>query len=476
MGGNLRTVSREDPSLADRLEVWLSENRKAMVEDIFTAIETPSIKGPATETEPYGPDCANMLKVMGKMAEKAGFSMENLENHCGTTILPGTGEETIGIFSHVDTVPLGEGWSFPPFTPFLKEGYLYGRGATDDKGPAVAALYVMKCLRDLKIPLKHNIMVYWGCDEESTMDDLRYYLQHREPPKFSLVPDARFSVCCGEKGIASVKLAMDLKGTGIRHIEAGSSENVVPAFAEAQLECTPREAARLMAAPQLEVVFANGAATVHGSGIAAHAAFPEHSENALDKLLQVLSQTAYANPETNRALDTLGCLAKGYLGKGLGIQAEDPFFGPLTCVAGLARTEGGRLELSLNIRYPISTSGEKIRSRIQSFCRERGVELVSFDDNAPAYMDPNGQIPVLLNELCCQVLKEDFAPYSMGGGTYARHLPNALACGPLNKHLDRPGGSKRGGGHQPDECICLESLENLIRIYVRAIARIDQMI
>lgn len=68
----------------------------------------------------------------------------------------GEGEETLGILAHVDVVPVGEGWTYPPFSGTIADGKIFGRGTLDDKGPAMMCLYCMKALKDLKIPLRRK--------------------------------------------------------------------------------------------------------------------------------------------------------------------------------------------------------------------------------------------------------------------------------------------------------------------------------
>lgn len=476
MERDLCAVNPEEKELLDQLERWVEENRDQMVRDIFTAIAVKSVSGEPQGCYPYGLGCGKMLDTMSALAAGAGFPFHNHCYHCGTVELKGSGPDTIGIFAHVDTVEEGRNWSSDPFVPFLQDGYIYGRGATDDKGPAVAALYVLKCLRDLKIPLRHNVLLYFGCDEEARMRDLRYYLEHNPPPVLSLIPDARFSVCSGEKGIIRARLLLDLEGTAIRFLRAGSGENVVPNLAEMGLACTAREAAQLMACPDIGVTFANGIATIQAEGISGHAAFPENAENAVERLVKSVIAAEVVSGRTADVLAVLSRLSAGYLGEELGIAAQDDFFGPLTSVASLVQSDEEKLTVTLNIRYPIATDGATIRQQLEEFAAATGLVLESYKDDPPAYVAPDSPVVRMLNDLCCQVLGQEFSPYSMGGGTYARRLPSAMACGPLNRYLDRPGGTRRGGGHQPDECICLESLENLIKIYVRAIAQIDGMI
>ena len=49
---------------------------------------------------------------------------------------------------HLDVVPEGEGWRLDPYSGTVEDGYIYGRGTLDDKGPMVAALFAMKALKD----------------------------------------------------------------------------------------------------------------------------------------------------------------------------------------------------------------------------------------------------------------------------------------------------------------------------------------
>ena len=111
-----------------------------------------------------------------------------------------TGQE-IGIFVHLDVVHEGNGWTTEPYKPVIKDGWLYGRGSADNKGPAAAALYSMKYLKEQEVPLEHTIRLYLGCSEERGMKEMQYYTSHYPAPEFSFTPDASFPVCYGEKGI-----------------------------------------------------------------------------------------------------------------------------------------------------------------------------------------------------------------------------------------------------------------------------------
>ena len=119
----------------------------------------------------------------------------------------GQGDETIGILVHLDVVPEGRGWTYPPYGAEIHNGKIFGRGAFDDKGPAMAALFALKTLKDAEIQFSRKVRVIFGTDEESGMEDIEYYLKHAEMPDMSFSPDAEYPIINGEKGILTFKIA-----------------------------------------------------------------------------------------------------------------------------------------------------------------------------------------------------------------------------------------------------------------------------
>ena len=66
------------------------------------------------------------------------------------------------MLSHLDVVPAGEGWTSDPYTLTVDDTALRGRGVTDDKGPAIAALYAMAIARELYPDLPHGVRLWLG--------------------------------------------------------------------------------------------------------------------------------------------------------------------------------------------------------------------------------------------------------------------------------------------------------------------------
>lgn len=150
---------------------WLEEVEKrkdALLEDLFRQLKIASVRDDeaATEEAPVGPGPKAALEDFMKMAEEDGFKTEQFGPWAGH-VEAGEGEELLGILGHVDVVPVGTGWDTDPFEPVIKDGRIYARGSSDDKGPTVAAYFALKLLRDLGLELNQRVRIIVGTDEES---------------------------------------------------------------------------------------------------------------------------------------------------------------------------------------------------------------------------------------------------------------------------------------------------------------------
>lgn len=75
-------------------------------------------------------------------------------------------KESVDIYTHLDVVPAGEGWSTPPFEPVIKDGRMYGRGTADSKGSVAALLTALRIMNELGLESKYNLRVALTTDEE----------------------------------------------------------------------------------------------------------------------------------------------------------------------------------------------------------------------------------------------------------------------------------------------------------------------
>ncbi len=159
----------------EKIEVYMKEHTQEMIEDICELCRINSEKMPAEEDMPYGPGAAECLDAALDMAEGYGFEVQDYDGYVGCVDFDSSLPKQLDILAHLDVVPAGEGWQVTEaFEPVVKDGNLYGRGTADDKGPAVAALYAMRAVKELGIPLKKNVRLIMGTDEESGSYDIKH--------------------------------------------------------------------------------------------------------------------------------------------------------------------------------------------------------------------------------------------------------------------------------------------------------------
>jgi len=74
------------------------------------------------------------------------------------------------LLAHQDVVPVEAGtekdWEAPPFLGEIRDGHVYGRGATDDKGYLIAVMEAIETLLALGFEPKRTVMLGFGHDEE----------------------------------------------------------------------------------------------------------------------------------------------------------------------------------------------------------------------------------------------------------------------------------------------------------------------
>lgn len=459
--------------MADRLEAWIESAREPLVGDLMDLVRINSVSVPQAGVYPYGEACARVLEKSMEIARRRGFTPRNHANHCVTLTLPGKSDKELGIFCHLDVVEAGGGWQSDPFTPFLRDGHIFGRGATDNKGPAVAMLSLLEFLRREQKPLEHTLLLYLGGSEENGMPDLQWYLAHEKPPELSLTPDAQFSVCNGEKGHLTGTVTVPAAGNLVS-LEGGCSTNAVPDTACAVLRCDARALRdRLDEGFRVEAV--EQGAQVRAYGLSAHAAFPDSGDNAVVKLCRGLLRSGQTDAAAAKLLNTYVKLFGDCRGEGLGIACADSASGHLTAVGGCLRMAAGNLEQTLDVRYPVTADGAELAADLTRTVVHAGFTVCGIQDSPPLYYPEDHPMIKLLNDTCNEVLGTSLKPYVIGGGTYARKLPMATAYGHLLRSRPRPGGGARGGGHQVDECVNIKGLEDLMRVYLPALLRMDKL-
>lgn len=461
------------------LERWIDENMNSLTRDIIELVNIPSISVETGDPEkPYGEACRDALEKVREISQRMGFYVENHHNTCGTLLWKGETDSEIGIFGHLDVVPEGTGWSYEPYNAVVDRNCIIGRGAADNKGPSMAALYALKYLKETGWNPKHSLRFFFGLNEENGMKDIQYYIENHPMPAFSFTPDAAFPVCHGEKGIMTIDADYDIKFSNLKEFSSGVASNAVPSDAYAIVEGLDMNPGNALAGKDVHRVEScgNGSFKIIAKGIAAHAAFPDGSDSAEVKLAKILKDSNLMDDKARGLLNSIASIFGDYYGMGLGVPYEDDLSGKLTHIGGVARTSEGMFRQNINIRYPISADREKMTSQIRKVLQEGGFSIANITDSPPMHVDKNQTVVQVLTDISNKHLGTSLSPYVMGGGTYARRLKNAVGYGPGTPGSEDMFGPERGRGHQPDEYIGLDRLKKAIAIYAEAILAIDEII
>ncbi len=471
--------------LYNKIDFWFENNKDRLIQDIIRLLRIESISDPAELVGPFGKGCHDAMDEMLKIGEEHGFYTENHEYNVGTI---GNKKKdfknTIGFWNHLDVVPVGNNWYYSPFEPVLKEDFLIGRGAQDNKGPAIGMLYVMKCIRELEIPMKHELCLFVGCDEERGMKDIEYYKSHYPTPKLSMIADSGFPVCYGEKGIVEGCMISNAKVSGkIYDLYGGSASNMIPDFAVAVLERTADLERELKTmGTNLEVSLEASRIILKAQGTSKHSAFPEGSNNAIHELCHTLSQFSCLDPEDLHLLRSVSNMSKEYYGENFDIAYRDEVSGPTTCAATILSLEKGRIVLTLNIRYAITADTDKLFSCLMIHAQKAGFSWKKDRNSKPNYFPRQHPAVDLLTNTYNELTGEKKEAFVMGGGTYARKLPNAFAYGIggmeedtidkiIKNKLFQPG---HGGAHEPDEGLNLRLFLKAMKIYTMSIIAMNE--
>lgn len=440
--------------------------REPMTETLARWIKIPSVKADSEPGAPFGAQVRKALDVALEDAAKMGFEVRNFDGYAGDVRMGPLGVDPIAILAHLDVVPVGDGWQQDPFGAEIIEGKMYGRGTSDDKGPAVAALYAMYACKLAEIPLNREVRLILGCDEESGWECMRYYAAHCDMPRVGFSPDANFPVINTEKGMIHVSMtgAYATDGLRVKEINVGERGNVIPGLATAAIcgdEALCAEANKAAEILQLDVKadMQDGLVKLTSTGIPGHAAFPEPARNALGQLLLVLKALGVTG-----ALRTLAdCIGMEYDGRSLQIKCQDEVSGALTCNLGILRyNEQDGLFGTLDIRYPILADHKALGANLTAALAP-DVTAVVDSQKDPHHVAPNSKLVTALMSAYADVTGDTQSqPMAIGGGTYAKVLEEGVAFGSIFPHEEEL-------AHQAGEYINLESLHKNLAIFVKAI-------
>ncbi len=427
---------------------------KEYIESLQKLINIKSVKYDGADSyeavpgKPFGNGIAAALKETLALCESFGMTIKNCDGYAGYAEA-GQGDEMMGVLMHLDVVPEGHGWDYPPYGGEIHDGKLYGRGAVDDKGPAMAVIYALKELMDEGYQFGKRVRLIFGCDEECDWECMDYYVANEECPDFGFTPDADFPMIYGEMGILEVELAMTLPEGETAVIAGGEASNAVPDYCKAVI----------------------GDLEIECSGVAAHASTPWEGENAISKVMAQLHDikaSLECSDELKKFIEFYHeKIGMAIHGEKIGCGFEDKETGKLTFNAGVIRIEGGRIILTVDMRTPVTIDKDIIVENIKKAAAEYGIAVENVDFMDPVFSPLDSHLANVLLEVYREETGDDSQPLTMGGGTYARAMANVVAFGPLF-----PG--REATEHMKNEYILVEDLIKIKSIYKKAIKRLAE--
>lgn len=443
----------------------VKKREKDIIADIQTLCAIPSVmdESTANEGQPFGKACRDALDAMLAIAKRDGYVVDDVDGYAGHVDI-GEGEEVFGILGHLDVVPCNDtGWNTDPYQVTIKNGKMYGRGVADDKGPLIAGYYAAKIIDELELPVKMKTRVIFGCNEENGSKCMEYYFKHRPYPKMGFTPDAEFPVVYGEKAGAIFNITGEIEKDNIIGIYAGTRPNIVPGICEAYVSGNYKTYKKSFE-DFLSENHLDGCVEEEGNhtklvlnGRSAHASTPELGINAATYMCHYLKTVS--NNKLVHFVDQY--FFDDHYGKKLNVGFEG-HMGPLTSNLGIFKYKDGNVLLVVDMRVPHEVTKEQLVEPIQECLNEIGLKQ-THELGKALFINPESELVQTLHNAYVEFTGDhENKPQTIGGGTYAKSMPNCVAFG-----VEFPGVDNKI--HQDNEQIDIEDLLKATAIYTKAL-------
>ncbi len=417
-------------TLLKNIRAWVESQRDNIVADLTTVGKVPSISNAQSDVKPFGPGCRQILETMTALGEREGYGVTNYDNYFVKLTANAGDAQSVGFWCHMDVVPVGEGWTYPPFAVTKVDDFLVARGIQDNKYTGIAALYAFKCLQALGVKLRHTYELYYGTSEETGMQDAEYYVANYPCPTVSLVTDAAFPGLLYATGGAKVSLHLEAELPGVEQITCDLVRGRI------------------------------------ASAVRIHTGTSVEEFTGKDCAKQAFARIEEKLPEDIRALltDTTGKL--------LNADTSDEYSGALTSRLAYFTYQNGVLEASLLLDLPCTCDTEALFARIKE---KHDADCVVL--HVPSYFPADNPVAkaALEGYQLAHGRKDEY--FVASANTYAKKLPRAFCFGmtlpdePKLPDVFLPG---HGNWHGPDEAVCITSVLEGAIITACAVCLMDE--
>lgn len=459
-----------------KISDYLQEHKDELISDVMTLIKIDSSYSEPVPGMPFGEGSAKAILLSQEILEKYGFKCTNYDNYVLAADMNDE-PKALDILAHVDVVPGGDGWTVTePYSPIIIDGNIYGRGSSDDKGPAWAAVFAMRAIKDLGIELKGNVRLILGGCEELGLGDLEYYYAREKEAPASFSPDAEFPLINAERGIGGVYFESDFgepAESDVLYVQAGLRRNMIPGTAAAKVRGVTADEARGIAKEYCtgyglgySVSEEEGTVTINIKGLSGHASLPETAKNSLTCLAEIIAALRLEGKAAKAISALSDVFPYGvHHGEAAGVDMEDEKTGRISVSFNILNLENGKMSGALDCRTPLCALKENYNDVIESEIKACGIDSVKVVGSKPHYVPKDSELVRTLLSSYEKVTGKKGYSIAIGGGTYVHELENGVAFGCQEQGVDYH-------MHGPDEYMDIETLIKSAEIFADAIINI----
>lgn len=438
----------------------LENNFSEFLNNLDRVVSIPSYYQEDSTKYPFGENIQKVLEEMIDICKELGFrTYIDSEGYYGYAEI-GSGEKLVGVLGHLDVVPPGDlsKWENEPFKPVIKDEKYYGRGAQDDKGPTLAAIYALKTLLDCGFKLKYRVRFIFGTDEENLWRDMPKYVEKEEIPTVGFTPDSKFPLIYSEKGLLQCKLIA--KNESGLVFKGGDAFNSVPSNI-----IVPKNEELMKVLLELNYEFKDKDEVIEIVGKSVHAQVAETGINAINRYMHALTKLGKETKSGKFITENL-----------IGYDFAEPIFELVKDEhSGELKFNVGKIEfteeneiLMIDMRIPVTYDKEKIVETLSRKAKEYGFEYIQHDYLKSIYVPLDSELITTLMSAYQEITGDmESQPVASGGATYARAMNNCVAFGCV-----LPGSPKTE--HQPNEYIILDDIKKAMKIYMKAFEKFNK--
>jgi acetylornithine deacetylase/succinyl-diaminopimelate desuccinylase-like protein len=213
---------------------------KTVTELLQALVRTPSVNPEGTPGTPHVGEqaCAEMVAAF---LRESGAEVEVREvlpgrpNVIGTWPADRAGKPALIFAPHTDTVSVA-GMTIDPFGGEVRDGRIWGRGASDTKGPMAAMLWALRERRDTLAGLSHQVIFTALCSEEAGQYGVKAYVDEeaaalRTRGAFAIVGEPTgLDAVVAHKG--ALWLSLTTRGRAVHAAEPERGENALYKMAD----------------------------------------------------------------------------------------------------------------------------------------------------------------------------------------------------------------------------------------------------